>query len=43
MIMDTDALKQIISQEMSGIGYSEWSQETYAKVLAFFGRLWYTV
>jgi len=35
MIMDTDAPKQIISQEMSGIGYSEWSQETYAKVLAF--------
>lgn len=36
IVMDKDAPKQIISQEMSGIGYSEWDQETYAKVLAYF-------
>ena len=36
MIMDEEAPKQIISQEMSGIGYSDWKQEEYAKVLEFF-------
>ena len=36
MVMDSEVPKQIISQEMSGIGYSEWSQESYAKVLAYF-------
>ncbi|MDO4976745.1 MAG: hypothetical protein Q4E53_05725, partial [Eubacteriales bacterium] len=36
MVMDNEKTKQIISQEMSGIGYSDWNQEEYASVLAFF-------
>ena len=36
MFMGDNAPKQIISQGMSGIGYADWEQESYARVLEFF-------
>lgn len=36
MIMEGDMPAQIISPEMSGIGYDDWKQESYARVLEFF-------
>lgn len=39
MVMDNDNKpKQIISQGISGLGYNEWNQEEYAKVLLFFWK-----
>lgn len=39
MVMDNDNIpKHIISQGMSGIGYNDWNQKEYAKVLSFFWK-----
>ena len=34
--MDDNAPKQIISQGISGMGYADWNQEEYAKILSYF-------
>ena len=40
MVMDNEneTPNQIISQEMSGLGYAVWNQKIYAKVLEFFWK-----
>lgn len=34
--MDDDTPKQIVSLGISGIGYTDWDQETYSKFLYYF-------